>query len=96
MGRIFWAGNINPAIESDKQTRIYHQTGQKTIADGGNQSGSFNGQPDKHAVDGLLLSQKKRKRFRQSDLRDGAETVDNNLCDAQEGVGLLVFGRSFV
>ena len=63
---------------------------------GGNQGGSLDGQPDEHAADGLLRSQETRKGFWQGDLRDGAETFDNNLCDVKEGVGLLVFGRSFV
>jgi transposase len=39
---------------------------------------------------------KREKRFGQGDLCDGSEAADDHFCNAEERVGLLVFGRAFV
>ena len=95
-GRLFRTGNFGSAIESNNSTRAYYQARQKTSADGGDQGGSLDGQPNEHAADGLLLSKETRKGFGQSNLRDGAKTFDDYLCDVKERIGLLVSGRPFV
>jgi hypothetical protein len=96
VGRLFRVSNERPAIERNNSTRAYYQSRQKTSADGGNPGGSFNGQSNEHAADELLRSKETRKRLWQSDLCDGEKIVNDNFCDVEKGVGLLVSGRPLV
>ena len=54
------------------------------------------GQSHGDAADGVLSEEEAGEGCGQGDLRDGQEAADDHLCDAQEGVGLLVLGRPLV
>jgi hypothetical protein len=59
------ATSVRQSNEND-QARTYYQAGQKAAADDCDPGGSFNGQPEAHAADGLLSKKETRKGFGQS------------------------------
>lgn len=87
------ATSVRQSNETIRQGHITKQ-GRAATSHGGDPSGSFDGQSDKHAADELLSKEETRERFGQSDLRDGAKAADDSFRDVEERVGLLVFGRA--
>jgi len=66
------------------------------VAHGCHQRRAVDGQSHEDTAHGVLPTEEKRERGRQGDLCDGTEITDDYLRDAEEGVGLLVFGRSLI
>jgi len=95
---VAYSGLATSIRQSNQTTRQGHITKQARRATQNDSypGGSFDGQPDDFAADGLLSEKETGRGFGQSDLCDGAKTFDNYLCNAEERVGLLVSGRSFV
>jgi hypothetical protein len=71
------------------------KTGQ-AAAHGCHKRRAIDGQSNEEAADGVLPKEEARKRVRKGYLRDGEEVTNDHLRDAEEGVGLLVLGRSLV
>ena len=95
---VAYSGLATSVRQSNETTRQGHITKQarRAASHGGDQSGTFDGQSNKHTTDEFLPKEETRERFRQSDLCDGAETIDDCFCDVEKGIGLLVSGRSLI
>ena len=95
---VAYSGLATSVRQSNETTRQGHITKQarRAASHGGDQSGTFDGQSNKHTTDEFLPKEETRERFRQSDLCDGTETVNSDICDVEKGAGLLVSGRSLI
>ena len=93
-----YAGLATSTRQSNEEDapRRDHQARAKAAAHGCDQCRTVDGQSDADATDGVLSEKEERERGRQGHLCDGEETADDHLRDAEEGVGLLVLGRSLV
>lgn len=96
VGRLRRPHHIHEAVERDDEARRDHQAREEAAEDGLHPSGAGDGQPDGHALDGVLSEEEAGEGGWQGDLRHRPEAAYRHLRAVEEGTGLLVLGRPLV